>query len=423
MRPDYSRGEYDLEALEPRLLLSADPIASLLDPAAQPKDKWGESVSVALMQTTATEGVNAASVKPVDYLDVADEPLTAPAPTFATPAVENSIVTQTTSSRSSALTVDGVKSIDAEGLVLRSQTQLSAQSVVTAQQVTSLNASNGPPEMSALAAGPVTPGAYSNLLTFITDTLNDAASGTLPATITDTYTFTNELTLGSVFKIQNASVTFNITVSGTSAAPVWNGTISISAGTVSLTLGSIASAVVTDGVDANLDGLSATYTLSNATATTGGTFSLNLDQITLTAFSGSLSATGSNFTLAYSPTTGLSNSDLNFNPVTVSLGAGASTVVNASGSGLVQVTETGVAAAINLTLSQGPSFAGQSIALSGTFKLRLNTTGVPVTSISGIAVDLPSPGGATYLKVIVQDASLTLSGATLPATELPFEKA
>ena len=87
MRLGHPRDDYDLEALEPRLLLSADPIASLLDTSDEPKDQLGDSVSVAMMQSADSE-VSAAAEQQDDFFDVEDEPLTAPAEPVATPAVE-----------------------------------------------------------------------------------------------------------------------------------------------------------------------------------------------------------------------------------------------------------------------------------------------------------------------------------------------
>lgn len=235
------------------------------------------------------------------------------------------------------------------------------------------------------------------------------------------------VSLGGVLTIDEPSVIFDVEVEGLSQ---WSGTVAVTAAALSADFGGLAQAEITDGDDVDTHALVAAYTLTSATTTTGGTFSLGLDEVSLSIAEDVVTATATGLTLTYSPTTGFTSSGYAFPTINANLATGppggGSSVIDASGSGLILITEDGVAAEVTLSLTTGPTFASQSFSLSGDLLLRLNTTGAPVAEISGTPVDLPSPGGATYIQVVVSDASLTIGSgsgtAVLTADELIFEK-
>ncbi len=423
-----TRDVYDLEALEPRLLLSADPIATLLEAETKSKDELGESATVESMTKVEAGSQEGASAPGDELFDVGDEPL-APAPAPA--ASEPSPVEPVTLTSVSEPTFDKTT---ASAPLEPTQTSSNTNST-TEQQVTTLHAANAPPEsgddefgMFSMMSNSLPSG--TDLVGFITDTLQQAIDGyladnvPLPKTFSESFSPSEDLVLGSIFGISGATVSFNVTISGTYASPIFNGTISVTATSVSLVLGEWASAAVTDGPDADDFALTATFTYgTNSSSASGGSFSLLLDTIVLTAFDGILTADSTNFSLTYSPATGLQNSQVNFNPIKVDLSAGASgsetSVVKTTGNGEILITEDGIAAAIDLSKTADPEYSGPAITILGTFKLRLNTTGVEQT-LNGVL--LPSPGGADYLKLLIENATVTIAGSQLVATSLTLEK-
>jgi Ca2+-binding RTX toxin-like protein len=76
--------------------------------------------------------------------------------------------------------------------------------------------------------------------------------------------------------------------------------------------------------------------------------------------------------------------------VTFALGAGSSRVLSVqNGSGNLVLLGTGVAGTLTMDLALGPAVPGLTLSLTG-LSLAVNTTGGPVASINGVAVNLPS---------------------------------
>ncbi|MEX0323828.1 MAG: LEPR-XLL domain-containing protein [Puniceicoccaceae bacterium] len=207
----------------------------------------------------------------------------------------------------------------------------------------------------------------------------------------------------------------------------WSGTITITAGNINLSLGGLASASVSDGPDGDSHAVVATYTISTSTATNGGSFSVALDQVLLTAFGGVVTAGGESLSLAYDPVTGLTTDGYTFSSVDLNLNTSSDNtgnqVLSASGSGVFQLAEDGVAAQLSVTLTSGPAFPAQTISFDATLTLKVNTTSSLITDIEGTPVNLPgdsllvelSPGSGT-------EAEISIAGGTFSAALLTLEK-
>lgn len=80
-------------------------------------------------------------------------------------------------------------------------------------------------------------------------------------------------------------------------------------------------------------------------------------------------------------------------------------LISVSATGAMEITSTGMAASISLTV---PSLGISNVfTLSGTFTFQINTTSGPVSSIGGVTVNLPA---GPYFQLSVTSASLTFGG-------------
>ncbi|NDV63154.1 LEPR-XLL domain-containing protein [Puniceicoccales bacterium CK1056] len=463
---------FQLEGLEPRLLLSADGLSGITSLGNSDDLEDPLSAIIVVDDLEEARAVNAMEEDAAGIFDIEDKSL------LEATSVKTDIKEPTTNSV-------GLDPVEALTVVINESQQVPESEILSANQVNAsewsmteeivqtLHAGNGPPvletaldqqvEDSSLNTTKAAGDSFSNFNTsrqatepVFFSTLSHVVEGPQPAyselALTDTdimgiidtiltgysdgtytpgvaevfdYTDltktlgTDLLSLISPVITANTDITYNPTDG-------WSGTITIAAGEVNLELGSFASASITDGPDGGDDAVVATYTISTSTATDGGSFSIVLDQVLLTALDGVVTAGGENLTLAYDPTTGLTADGYTFSSVNIDLSTGADNsgtqVLSASGSGIFEISDSGVAAQASVTLVSGPAFP-QAISFDVSLTFKLNTTGSLVTDIDGTVVNLP----ANYFSVELSPGSgptadISIAGGTFSAALLTLEK-
>jgi hypothetical protein len=246
-----------------------------------------------------------------------------------------------------------------------------------------------------------------NLIAIIESELEKALEGGY------TLQFQENLTLGGIFTLETASISFSADLSLSEG--LWSGTISIQSPQLSFALGSLVSATVTPS-ELGGNALEATYTL-NANSPGEGTFVLNLGE---TVFSVDQILTGAaqNFSLGFSPTTGLERAEVALTDVVLELTAGNEEFMKLSGNGIFLLTDDGIAADILLSLDSEFSFGVVTLEEGSSFRLRLNTTEEAITSIAGVEVNL---GEGRYIRLAV-GGGILVAGNLIRGEELFFEQ-